>query len=426
MEPVYTLNLAVREANRCLLCYDAPCSSGCPAGTDPALFIRKLRLRNIKGAINVIKENNIFGGVCGVLCPTKRLCEEKCTATEIDVPVNIGKIQRFLIEYGWSIDFNPLEKPEPVKGKIAVIGAGPSGLACGAELARNGFGVVVFEKREKPGGVLEYLLPSYRLPGTLLEREIEDIKRLGVEIKCNSPVEGKDDIKKLLDGGFRAVYIATGLWKPVRLGIPNQDLEGIYASDEFLEKAKEFQGKIKDKDVVVVGGGDAAMDVAETAKRNGSREVYLVYRRSFNQMPADIKRKESVLASGVHFLFLLQPEEYIGEKGRVSGVKLVRNKLGDMDETRRARPVAIPGSGHTITADIVIEAIGFEPAEPNERLCSNLERSNGELVSVDEKTGRTSMKNVYAGGDIVRGPSLVVNAVADGKRAAREIIATLS
>ena len=425
MEPGYTFDQAMREAQRCLLCHDAPCSAGCPAGTDPGAFIRKMRLRNIKGAIRTVKQNNSFGGVCAVLCPTKRLCEQKCTATQIETPINIGRLQRFLVEHGWNIKFNPLEKAEPSGGKVGVIGAGPSGLACAAELAKAGLRAVVFEAKGEPGGVLRHLLPAHRLDAQFLDREIEEIKNLGVEIKCSTPVEGKEGIENLFGDGFRAVYIASGTWKPVKLGIANRELEGIVTALDFLENKDAFLENFKDKNVMVVGGGDAAMDVAETAKMMGGREVYLVYRRSFNQMPADLERRQAALARGVHFLVLLQPVQYLGEDGRVAGVKVVRNVLGENDESGRPRPVAAAGSEHTLEADFVVEALGFEPLEAGARLCSGLELSENNLIVVDGKTGRTSKKNIFAGGDAVRGPSLVVNAVADGKRAAARIIETV-
>ena len=422
MEPGYTFDQAMREAGRCLLCHDAPCSAGCPAGTDPGAFVRKMRLRNIKGAIRTVKQNNIFGGVCAVLCPTKRLCEEKCTATQIESPINIGRLQRFLVEYGWHIRFNPLEKAELSGGKVAVIGAGPSGLACAAELAKSGLGAVVFEAKGEPGGVLRHLLPAHRMPARFLDKEIEEIKNLGVEIKCNATVEGKEGIKNLFAKGFRAVYIASGTWKPLRLEIEGRDLDGITTALELLESKDAYLDKIKGKNVMVVGGGDAAMDVAETVKMAGGSEVYLVYRRSFNQMPADLERRQAALACGAHFLVLTQPVRYLGDSGKVAGVKVVRNVLGEKDESGRPRPVAAAGSEHTLDADFVVEALGFEPLETGASLFSDLDLTKSNLIVVDGETGRTSMEKVFAGGDAVRGPSLVVNAVADGKRAAAKII----
>jgi len=425
-ESDFTLDRALVEANRCLLCFDAPCNKGCPANTEPGTFIRKLKLRNIKGAVATVKNNNILGGICGALCPTSNLCEKECSATPIDRPVQIGKLQKFLVDYGRVIKFNPLEKKKPGNIKIAVIGSGPSGLSCATELAKHGFRADIFESRRKPGGMLRYLIPGYRLNETFLDKEIKDVVSLGVNIKCNFPVRTGKDLKKLFGSGYKAVYIATGTWQTQGLGLKS-NFKGFYEAGGFLKKCKGkgFAGMVKvlkNRTVCVIGGGDTAVNTAETAKRFGAKDVSIIYRRSFLQMPGSEKEKISALKSGINFLILTQPLKYLSVKGKISGIEVVRNKLGAPDASGRPRPVPVKNSRHTIHTDIVIEAIGFKPAGSNKSLFSELKLSKKELIIVDEKTGKTNQKNVYAGGDITRGPALIVEAVADGKRAAETII----
>lgn len=424
MEPVFTPDQAIAEAGRCLLCFDAPCNKGCPADTDPGAFIRKLRFRNIKGAISTVKNNNILGGICGILCPTCNLCEKECSATSIDRPIQIGKIQRFLIEYGWKLKFNPITKKSAKNIKIAVIGAGPSGLSCAAELTKEGFKVDIFEEKSSPGGVLRYLIPDYRLSKDFLNKELKDINSLGVKIKCKSPISSEKGIVKLFNRGYKTVYIATGTWQPALLGIES-GFRGIYNAVDFLEKSKirrsDAQTLLKDKVVCVIGGGDTAINTAETAKRFGARDVTIIYRRSFRQMPGNEREKITALKSGINFLVLTQPVKYAAKRGKITGIEVVRNRLGVRDSSGRPRPIPVKNSNHIIDTDIVIEAIGLNPSESNNPLFAGLKLSEKGLIFVDGKTGMTSRKNVYSGGDIVRGPALIVEAVADGKRAARAI-----
>lgn len=422
-EPDFTLDQAFSEANRCLLCFDAPCSKGCPSNTEPGTFIRKLKLRNIKGAVSTIKNNNILGGICGALCPTSSLCEKECSATPIDRPVQIGKIQRFLVDYSRKLNFNPLEKKESGNIKIAIIGSGPSGLSCAAELAKRGFRADVFEAKLKPGGMLRYLIPGYRLSEKFLDKEIKDIVSLGVKIKCNFPVRTEKDLKKLFDSDYKAVYIATGTWQMQSLGLKS-NFKGFYEAGNFLEKCKGagMAGLLKNRTVCVIGGGDTAVNTAETAKRFGAKDVSIIYRRSFLQMPGSEKEKLSALKSGINFLILTQPLKYLSIKGKITGIEVTRNKLGAPDSSGRPSPVPVKNSRHIINTDIVIEAIGFKPSVSNKALFAKLKLSKKGLIIIDEKTGKTNRKNVYAGGDITRGPALIVEAVADGKRAAETII----
>ena len=280
---------AIAEADRCLLCHDAPCSEACPAETQPAEFIRKLRFKNITGAIRTIKENNILGGACGVLCPTSRLCEEKCSAMfksqnrpeGADQPIQIGKIQRFLIEHSWDRGFKVFEKATARKEKVAVVGSGPGGLSCAAELAKDGYQVTVFEARPEPGGVLRYGVVSYRFDMNFLEREMGDIKSLGIEFKCNAPIAGKEGAEKLLKEGYDAVFLAPGLWDAASIRKEGKDIDGLFSSVDYLAalrdgRFEEIERKIQGKTVAVIGGGSVAMDCVESAVRLDAKDVYLI------------------------------------------------------------------------------------------------------------------------------------------------------
>ncbi len=429
------LTQAIAEADNCLLCHDAPCSEGCPADTKPAEFIRKLRLKNITGAIRTIKENNILGGACGVLCPTARLCEEKCSAMlksqnrpeGADGPIQIGKIQRFLVEHSWETGFKVFEKPEPRSEKIAVVGSGPGGLSCAAELAKDGYQVTVFEARPEPGGVLRYGVASYRFDLNFLEHEMADVKALGVQFQCNTPIDGKNGAEKLLKDGFDAVFLAPGLWDAARLKPVGKEIEGLFSSVDYLAalrdgRFEELEKKIKGKTVAVIGGGSVAMDCIESAVRLDTKDVYLIYRRSYSQMPAEPDERIETQEAGVHFLLLNQPVDYVTDKkNRFKGLKLVRTRLGAPDASGRRRPQEIKGSEWMMDADVVIEAIGNKAPDESCEWYPNVKVDGKKLIKADPETGQTSVAGIFAGGDIVRGPALVVQAVQDGKVAARAI-----
>ena len=429
MEKGFGLVQALAEAERCLLCHDAPCSKGCPAETDPATFIRKLRMRNVRGAIRTVKTNNALGGACGVLCPTARLCEKECSATGIVRPIAIGKIQRFLVEHSWQIGFEPLAKKPARPEKVAVVGSGPAGLSCAAELAKEGFPVTVFEERSEPGGVIRYGVPAYRFDTAFLKHELATIEKLGVRFVCNTRIDGAPGAKKLLADGFAAVFLGPGLWAAERL--PGAEkVKGVRTSVEFLaalrgkkvaELAKEFEGKT----VAVIGGGSVAMDCVESALKLGAKDAYLVYRRSFAQMPAEEDERVQALRLGVHFLLLNQPVKYLADsKGKLKGLKLVRTRLGKPDASGRRKPEPIKGSEWVLDCTAAIEAIGNK-ADPVD-WSAMVKVDEAGLVVANGKTRKTSARRVFAGGDIVRGPALVVEAVQDGRLAARAIGAALS
>ena len=431
MQKGFDMGQAIAEADRCLLCHDAPCSIGCPAETDPASFIRKLRFRNISGAVRTIKSNNILGGACGVLCPTAELCEKECSATGIGQPIAIGKIQRFLVEHAHATGFEVVEKKGQRSEKVAVVGSGPGGLSCAAELAKEGFPVTVFEAREEPGGVLRYGVVSYRFDTDFLAAEMADIQKLGVEFKCGSPINAQNGVEALLKSGYQAVFLAPGLWDAVHLE-EKTDIAGLYDSVAFLEGLRNghmdaLAGKIENKTVAVIGGGSVAMDCVGASIRLGAKDVYLVYRRSYTQMPAEEEEKIEALGEGIHFLMLNQPvDSVVNDDGDVQGLKLVRTALGDTDASGRRSPVNIEGSEWVLPADLVIEAIGNKADDQSPTWYPQVKLDRKKLILVDPDTGLTSMEGVFAGGDIVRGPALVVNAVQDGKVAARAINAYLT
>jgi NADPH-dependent glutamate synthase beta subunit-like oxidoreductase len=426
---------AIAEADRCLLCHDAPCSKGCPADTRPAEFIRKLRFRNITGAIRTIKQNNILGGACGELCPTHRLCEKECSARFASLarpegaerPIRIGKIQRFLVEHSWQIGFKPLQKGEPRRERIAVVGSGPAGLSCAAELAQSGYPVTVFESRPEPGGVLRYGVVSYRFSLDFLRNELRGIEDLGVDFKCSHPIAGPAAAENLLKEGFRAVFLAPGLWEAEALNPRARSVRGVYSATDYLcglrdGRFKEVSGRIAGKTIAVIGGGSVAMDCVESAVKLGARDVYLVYRRSYAQMPAEPEERIEAQEAGVHFLLLNQPVDYVTGRGRrLKGLKLVRTRLGEPDASGRRSPQPIRGAEWVLACDGAIEAIGNRPAAESPEWYPRVKLADGNLIRVNPRTGRTSVKGIFAGGDIVRGPALVVQAVADGKTAARAI-----
>jgi len=427
MEKCLSLDQAFTEASRCLMCHDAPCAGGCPAGTQPDRFIRKLRLRNIKGAVAVVKQNNILGGICAVVCPTCSLCQQGCLAEHLSDPVDIGGIQRFLVEYGWQIGFKPLTRKPSKDKKVAVIGAGPSGLTCAAELAREGYRPVIFEKLEKPGGMLQYAIPDHRLSREFVEREIADVLDLGVEIHTRKAIESQSDLDGLFADGFLSVYLATGSWQCARLDIAGRDCEGLFDAMTFLRLAKQdsprFRELVTGRTVAVIGGGDTAMDAAVSAGRHGAVDVSILYRRSFNEMPGDFKEKQYALKEGVHFVILTQPTEYVIEKGRVAGIRVIRNRLGDLDATGRRAPVPVKDSQHMVHADLVVEAIGLSPGDSIRKM-SNLGFDDQNRILVKGQVHALGNK-IFAGGDAVRGSAIVAHAVADGKTAAAAIAKAL-
>ncbi len=427
MELGYTYSQAMTEAARCLLCHEPPCSAGCPANTDPGKFIRQLRFSNLKGAIATMYRNNILAASCGVLCPTCTLCASGCTAKGLDRPIDIGGLQRFLAEHSWEIGFSPLEAGAPNGQKVAVVGSGPAGLMCASELVQQGFAVTIFERLEKPGGVLRHLLPEHRLSAVFFDREVKMLADLGVEFKCNETIAGRAGLDELLAAGYGAVYLATGAWEAMRLNLPGGEAGGVKGAIGFLARSKSDPGavtaEVKGKQVAVIGGGDTAMDVAVTAQRFGAQDVYVLYRRSYGQMPGDPEEKLEVMQEGIHFVMLTQPLGYESANGQVTGVKVLRTRLGEPDFSGRRTPEAIPGTEHVLPADVVVEAVGLKPGKGLKGF-EGLQVDTSGRVIVSE-AGETDIANVFAGGDAVRGAALISHAIGDGTKAAKAIVNSL-
>ena len=401
----FTHRTAMEEAARCLLCHDAPCSKGCPAGTDPAKFIRSIRFRNVKGAAETIRSANVLGGSCARVCPYDNLCEEACSRCGIDKPIEIGKLQRYAIEQEKIYKMKTLKAPRQKKpGKIACVGAGPASLACAAELAKAGYKVTVFEREAKPGGVLTYGITPARLPQAVVDHDISTVKGLGVKIVCNMEVKAADLEE------YDAVFIGAGLWNANLNNheFPGADLKGVYSAIDFL---KEARTKKKDfdpgKKVIVVGGGDVAVDCAVTAKLLGAEDVRILYRRSIEEAPANINEFHYALSLGIGITTGLYPVAATGTKTKIKKVEAA----GFYDKSAKAE----------FSADTLVFATGQSPEDMSEIAPVKLDARKGLIKVTKGKAG----DKYFAGGDIVNGGKTVVEAVAEGKEAAAAMIESL-
>jgi dihydropyrimidine dehydrogenase (NAD+) subunit PreT len=395
--------LAMEEASRCLLCHDAPCSKACPAGTDPAKFIRSLRFRNTKGAVETVRTNNILGGICARVCPSSQYCEGACSRCGIDNPIRIGELQRYITDYEKNINMKVLDKVEAINGKIAVIGSGPSGVATASSLASKGYKVTVFEEKSILGGWLNYGIPPQRLPKEVVKTEMNYVKDLGVEFKTNCKV-GKDiKIENLRAQGYEAFLISGGIQKGKSIDVKGSELEGVINGVNFLGQAKTNEGNVKiGSHVIVIGGGDVALDCAATAKLLGCKDVKIVYRRTIEKMPADAAEREYIQSLNIPIFTGFKPLEIKGENGKVSVFKAE----GMFDSSQLE-----------LTADMVIFAVGQESEDI--KIIANVE-VDGKGIVITENC-RTTIEDIFAAGDIVKGDKTVVQAVASGKLAAEEI-----
>lgn len=427
----YTEELALTEAERCLQCKTPSCISGCPVEVDIPEFILKLREGDMEGAVRSLKSKNNLPAICGRVCPQETQCEEVCVLAKKGQPVAIGRLERYVADWELGRGVKTPELPPRTGHKVAIIGSGPAGLTCAADLARYGHSVTIFESLHAPGGVLIYGIPEFRLPKEIVRAEVDYVRSLGVEIRLNSVIGKLYSIDELLAEGYEAVFLGTGAGLPMFMRIPGENYNGVYSANEFLTRVNlmkaylfpEYDTPIKIKRrVAVVGAGNVAMDASRCALRLGAEEVYIVYRRSRQEVPARAEEVENAEEEGVIFKFLTNPVEIYGdEKGWVRGMKCIRMELGEPDASGRRRPVPVSGSEFDMEVDIVIMALGTQPNPLVFADSGGLERTRHGTVVADEATGRTTKERVWAGGDIVTGAATVISAMGAGKRAAADI-----
>ena len=427
----YSLEVAMREAERCLDCKKPACKQGCPVEVDIPDFIRFIKTGDIDGAINKIKEKNALPAVCGRVCPQESQCESRCVLGKKGEPVGIGRLERFAADYELAKGTQEVQVAPATGKKVAVVGSGPAGLTCAADLARLGHKVTIFEALHVAGGVLMYGIPEFRLPKRIVQQEIENLKKLGVEIKTNAVIGKSLTVDELLEEeGYDAVFVGTGAGLPNFMGIPGENLNGVYSANEFLTRTNlmkaylfpEYDTPIKvGEKVAVLGAGNVAMDAARTALRLGAKEVYIVYRRSRSEMPARIEEIHHAEEEGVQFFLLTNPTKIIGdERGWVKAMECLKYELGEPDESGRRSPVPIPGSEFVLEVDTVVVAIGQSPNPLVPRTTKGLEVGRKGNIIADEM-GKTTREGVWAGGDIVTGAATVIKAMGAGKNAAKAI-----
>ncbi|PWM47066.1 MAG: glutamate synthase (NADPH), homotetrameric [Clostridiales bacterium] len=427
----YSYDLAKDEASRCLNCKHKPCVAGCPVKIDIPAFITKIREDNIEKAYNIISESSSLPAVCGRVCPQENQCEKYCVRAIKGEPVGIGRLERFVADTHLQ-NSQQKGKEDIVKNgkKVAVIGAGPAGLTCAGYLARKGFSVTVFEALHVAGGVLVYGIPEFRLPKEIVQREIDNLKSLGVEILKNMVIGKVKTVDDLLNSEFDAVFIGSGAGLPRFMNIPGENLNGVYSANEFLTRINLMKAYKENSQtpvlhanrVCVVGGGNVAMDAARCAKRLGAEEVYIVYRRSLAELPARAEEVEHAKEEGIIFKLLTNPVEILSdEHGFVSGIKCIEMELGEPDSSGRRSPQEKPGAYFTLGVDCAIIAIGTSPNPLIRATTAGLETDRRGCIITKDETGLTSRENVYAGGDTVTGAATVILAMGAGKNAAEAI-----
>lgn len=423
----YTLEMAIEEARRCLNCKTRPCVSGCPVGVKIPEFIQLLQQAKYEEAYQTIRETNALPAVCGRVCPQEAQCEAKCVRGIKGESVGIGRLERFIADYHMQNSPNAGE-PLPSNGiQVAVVGAGPSGLTCAGELAKKGYEVTVFEALHQPGGVLVYGIPEFRLPKKIVAAEIENLTKLGVQIKTDVVIGQTIAVDELFEQGFGAVFIGSGAGLPAFMRIAGENLNGVYSANEYLTRINLMKAYSRDsatpilrgKAVAVVGGGNVAMDAARSALRIGAESVSIIYRRGMEEMPARHEEIEHAMEEGVQFRLLTNPLRFIGdEHGWLTGVECVKMVLGEPDQSGRRRPAAQKGSEFLLDIDTAVIAVGTSPNPLIRKTTAGLEVNMHGCIIASEEAGESSREGVYAGGDAVTGAATVILAMGAGRKAA--------
>ena len=439
----YSEETAIDEAMRCLNCKNMPCVDGCPVKVHIPEFIEKIKEGDFEGAYQVISKSSSLPAVCGRVCPQETQCESKCIRGVKGESVGIGRLERFVADWHNTYCTEEPVRPESNGHKVAIVGSGPSGLTCAGDLAKKGYEVTVYEALHTAGGVLVYGIPEFRLPKAIVAKEVDTLSKLGVKIETNVVIGKTLTIDELFDMGYEAVFVGSGAGLPNFMGIPGEALSGVYSANEFLTRSNLMKAYLDNPDtpimkggkVAVVGGGNVAMDAARTALRLGAETVYIVYRRSMEELPARREEVEHAEEEGIEFKLLCNPTEITGyynaedprdpKNGFVTGMKCVRMELGEPDEKGRRRPVEIANSEFTLDVDTVVMSIGTSPNPLIKSTTEGLEvnRKGGIVVNED---GLTSRNAVYAGGDAVTGAATVISAMGAGKTAAKAIDEYLS
>ncbi len=432
----YNMEEAMEEASRCINCKNAKCIQGCPVSINIPAFVNAVKEGKITEAADIIAESSALPAICGRVCPQETQCEGKCIRGIKGDPISIGKLERFVADYSREHGYVP-KKPETTNGKkVAIIGSGPAGLTCAGDLAKLGYEVTIFEALHEPGGVLTYGIPEFRLPkDEVVQKEIDNVRKLGVKIECNVVIGKSVTIDQLMEEeGFEAVFIGSGAGLPKFMGIPGENAVGVFSANEFLTRNNLMKAFRDDYDtpifrgtkVAVVGGGNVAMDAARTALRLGAT-TYIVYRRSEAELPARVEEVHHAKEEGIIFHLLTNPTEILeDEKGWVKGMKCVRMELGEPDASGRRRPVVIPDSEFTLDVDTVIMALGTSPNPLISSTTEGLEINKWKCIVAEEANGQTSKNGVFAGGDAVTGAATVILAMEAGKAGAKGIHEYLS
>ena len=426
----YTEEMAVEEATRCINCKNKPCMGGCPVRVRIPEFIEKVANKEFEEAYKIITTTNGLPAVCGRVCPQESQCESKCIRGIKDEPVAIGRLERFVADWHLANSSEAAEKPESNGIKVAVVGAGPAGLTCAADLAKLGYEVTIFEAFHKAGGVLVYGIPEFRLPKAIVQKEVDNLEALGVKIETSMVVGRVLSVDEIMEMGFKAVFIGSGAGLPMFMNIEGESLIGVLSANEYLTRTnlmKAYIDKydtpiIKSKKVAVVGGGNVAMDAARTAMRLGADEVTIVYRRGMEELPARAEEVHHAQEEGIIFKTLNNPVKINGdEEGRVKSITCIEMELGEPDESGRRRPIPIEGSEFDMDVDTVIMSIGTSPNPLIRSTTEGLEANKWGCLVVNEDTLETTRDNVYAGGDAVTGAATVILAMGAGKQAAENI-----